>query len=250
MVFKKGNISWNKGLISVKTNKKGYEHSVEARKRMSEAHKGKPAWNKGLTKETDTRVRTSANNMKGRTVWNKGLTKNTDERIKIVSNNKCGQKRTEETKKLMSDSRNKGLKAGRIITCKYWKGKKFTKEHIKKILHKRKMSSLEIKFNNIVIELNLPYKFVGNGKFFIERKNPDFINTNGEKIAIEVFYRKHKCIFYDRKINKKIDYSMLEKWKKSRTEIFERNGWKIIFLDETQVNKEYIRGISGGKNFK
>lgn len=31
------------------------------------------------------------------------------------------------------------------------------------------------------------YKYVGNGKFFIERFNPDFININGQKKIIEMF---------------------------------------------------------------
>src|SRR3972149_7683531 len=47
-------------------------------------------------------------------------------------------------------------------------GRKKTKEHIRKILRKRPMSSLEIKMQNIVDKNNLPYKFVGNGKFFLK----------------------------------------------------------------------------------
>lgn len=31
------------------------------------------------------------------------------------------------------------------------------------------------------------YKYVGNGKFWIERFNPDFINSNGQKKIIEFF---------------------------------------------------------------
>ena len=50
--------------------------------------KGRAPWNKGLTKETDTRVRNNTENSvktrkeKGYTPWNKGLTKETDSRIK------------------------------------------------------------------------------------------------------------------------------------------------------------------------
>ena len=53
--------------------------SEEIRKRMSEFHKGQVPWNKGLTKETDIRV-------------------------KKISESKKGEKRSEETKKRISES--------------------------------------------------------------------------------------------------------------------------------------------------
>jgi hypothetical protein len=80
---KKGYIPWNKG-------KKGLQI----------------AWNKGLTKELDTRVKNKANaqvGKKGCPAWNKGLTKDTDERIKKCSGknikkslHKIGKKHTKE----------------------------------------------------------------------------------------------------------------------------------------------------------
>ena len=42
-----------------------------------------------------------------------------------------------------------------------------TKEVIRKALRRHPISSLEIKFKSIIEKYNLPYKFVGNGKFFI-----------------------------------------------------------------------------------
>lgn len=118
-------------------------------------------------------------------------------------------------------------------------GRKLTREHIRNSLRRRPMSSLEIKFQQIIQNNNLPYVFVGNGKFFIERKNPDFINTNGEKIAIEVFCKKHKMQF--RNMN-------IKDWKKERQEIFNKYGWKLIFMDETQVNENFVLNIlKGGK---
>ena len=74
-------------------------------------------------------------------------------------------------------------------------GKKLSKEDIRRRLSKRIPSSLEEKMLFIINTYKLPYKFVGNGKFFIENKCPDFINCNGQKIAVEVFYRKHKDKF-------------------------------------------------------
>lgn len=114
-----------------------------------------------------------------------------------------------------------------------------TKEVIKKALKRHPVSSLEIKLQNIIDKHQLPYKYVGNGKFFIERKNPDFININGEKKAVEVYARKHK---------EKLRNMSIEEWKRERWEIFAKYGWEIIFLDEVQLNKEenVLLALKGG----
>lgn len=81
---------------------KGHVVSEETRQKISNAGKGRIPWNKGLTKETDSRVaenvtaivqmaknktRTPWN--KGKTglqsAWNKGLTKDTDARLAEIS---------------------------------------------------------------------------------------------------------------------------------------------------------------------
>lgn len=108
----------------------------------------------------------------------------------------------------------------------------------KKILGKRKMSSLETRVREAIEANKLPYKFVGNGKFFIERKNPDFINTNGEKIAIEVYARRHKENFTN---------GGIKVYRRTREKIFGKYGWKIIFIEEWQTNsKEHILGLLKG----
>ena len=62
----------------------------------------------------------------------------------------------------------------------------------KGVLNAKKRGCYNIKPNkpetiiiNLLKENNLPYKYVGDYKFWIEHKNPDFINTNGQKKLIE-----------------------------------------------------------------
>ncbi len=43
---------------------------------------GHISWNKGLTKDTDVRLRSTSEKLKGREPWSKGLTKNIDERVR------------------------------------------------------------------------------------------------------------------------------------------------------------------------
>lgn len=114
-----------------------------------------------------------------------------------------------------------------------------TKEAIRKSLRRHPVSSLEAKFQKIVDKYQLPYKYVGNGEFFIERKNPDFINVNGEKKAVEVYARKHK---------EKLRDLTIAQWRKERQDIFAKYGWEIIFLDEVQLNSEenVLLALKGG----
>ena len=206
--------------------------------------KGEPTWNKGLslkngdalkyavprTEETCRKISESK----------KGIPKSDAHKAKISQTLKGmqGRKHSEESKLKMSESR-KGIvfsDAHRKNISKANKGRKLTKEWIKNSLRRRAPSSLEVKFQAIIDKLQLPYRYVGNGDFLIERKNPDFININGEKIAIEVYA----------KIFKLKHAESIEQWKYDRQNVFRQYGWEIIFFDETQVTEDYVLKTIGG----
>lgn len=105
-----------------------------------------------------------------------------------------------------------------------------SEELLKRILKRRIPSSLEVQFQNIIDRYKLPYKYVGNGSFILGSYNPDFINTNSEKIAVEVYAR-----YYKRR--NKIS---IEEWKEKRLEVFESYGWKLLFFDETEVTEKNV----------
>lgn len=97
--------------------------------------------------------------------------------------------------------------------------------------------SAKAKFQAIVDKYQLPYKFVGNGEFLIERKNPDFININGEKKAIEVYARRYK---------ESLRNLSIEKWKRERQAIFSKYGWEIIFFNEVELNESNVLTVLKG----
>lgn len=132
----------------------------------------------------------------------------------------------------------------------YRKGLSMVKEYgeerakilLKKCFHRRYgyPSSYEKRIISIINKHNLPYKFVGDGSFLIDSKNPDFINTNGEKIALEVFHNYYKIK----------NYGSIENYKKQRQEIFNNYGWRVIFLDEIsmkQTDEEIYKQINHGE---
>ena len=175
--------------------KKGKKASLVTRQKMSLFHKGKKAWFIGLPKERMPH-------------YGKPHSQETKEKLSIIHKNNHA-----------NSSRTYGFKKGNQCL---------------KGLKKKLMSSLEIKFQQIVQKNNLPYKFVGNGEVIIGRKCPDFVNTNGENIAIEVYATAHKLKIGQAK-NKTI-----ELWQQERQEIFNKYGWKIEFFNETQIREEEV----------
>ena len=113
---------------------------------------------------------------------------------------------------------NKGKKGLQVA----WnKGKPWSEEIKTKILKSKfkTPSSFELKIIRLIEKHGLPYKYVGDGQVWINRKNPDFINTNGQKILIETYYSKYHITNYE----------------ESRIKTFSPYGFKVIFIDEMDL---------------
>jgi len=209
MLFQKGHIPWNKGKKGYSTSWKGGHHTIETREKMSIVHKGKAPRCAGQRPSEETKKKMSEAHLKRK------------ERLGYIN--------SPETRRKLSE-----------VMKGQGKGRKLTKELIRKHLRRRIPSSLELKFQKIITKHNLPYKFTGNGSFIIANCNPDFININKEKIAIEVYAR-----FY-----KRLDGRDIEKWKEERTKVFRKFGWEIIYFDETEIEEDYVLGILQNKEAK
>ena len=77
---------------------------------------------------------------------------------------------------------NKGMKP--------WEWMNITEDYFHKIATSKssnKPTSIEVRFIKLCKECKLPYRYVGDFQVWINGKNPDFINTSGEKKIIELF---------------------------------------------------------------
>lgn len=79
----------------------GYHHTEEQRAKLSESRKGRLPWNKGLTNETDERVRRSSISRTGSKRSEEMKRKNSE--MKKGNKNWLGKHHSEETKKKISE---------------------------------------------------------------------------------------------------------------------------------------------------
>ena len=82
---------------------------------------------------------------------------------------------------------------------------------------------------NLFKKYNLPYKYTGDGSFWIEKLNPDFVNCNGSKKCIEFF----GDVFHDpKKSFWKIRYKSTER---GRKQILKKYGWDCLIIWEHEL---------------
>ena len=103
--------------------------------------------------------------------------------------------------------------------------KKILREYRKKQIMPTTHTKPEEKFIKICNKYNLPYIYVGNSSFWIERVNPDFVNCNGKKICVEIF----GDYWHNLPNKKKKDEENLNTLKKY--------GWERIVIWESEINK-------------
>ena len=120
----------------------------------------------------------------------------------------------------------------KLKSIKNWQNpeyrEKVVKNAVKGLL--KRPTSFEKIIIDLIKEYNLPYKYVGDGAFLIGYKNPDFVEINGKKICVEVFYNYFK----------ERDFGTVENYKEQRSRHFAKYGWKTIFIDEKQIQNTEI----------
>lgn len=108
-------------------------------------------------------------------IWNKGLTKESDKRVKKYGESHKGYRHTKENLKKMSKA-----------TKKHWKIPNYVKKQMQANQVRPNGPELLLDF---ILQNYFPdeWKYVGDGQVIIEGLCPDFINCNGKKKIIELF---------------------------------------------------------------
>lgn len=162
--------------------------SLESRKRQGETRKKKDyaPWNKGLTKETDERVKKHSLNETYRKKMSLINIGRNDPKKGMTNEEYYGKEKAEEIKqKLRQVYLNNSEK---IIMCqkKLWANEEYKNQTLLKqrqglILKPNKVERrlIEIMKNN-----NLSFDFVGDWKIVIGGRCPDFINSKDKKIIL------------------------------------------------------------------
>jgi len=219
MGAKKGRIPWNKG-------KKGVQTS----------------WNKGLTKETDARVMSTATKLTGRDggcrtqetrdrmsksapkehPWSRGIPRSQVTRDRISSSNKGkGHLHTDEFKKSVG-----------LASKERWNNPEYAKRVSAKVLEVNKTirpNNPENKLLDILKELHKSsLAYVGDGSFWVGGKNPDFIDVNKKQIIEVLGCYWHGCPKHFPHKQKKNFIS--------RIELFKRLGYSTLCIWECELN--------------
>ncbi len=147
----------------------------------------------------------------------------------------AGKKHTGKTKLLMSinncNNRQEIKALKKELAKKQWKNSEIKEKMIEGVLKSRfkRPTKLEQKFIELFKKYNLPFNYCGDGSLIIGFKNPDFVESDGEKICLEVGNKSEKNIF-----------SKQKSWKiyeRDRIKHFAKYGWKCIVLWEDELKR-------------
>ena len=165
----------------------------------------------------------------GHTNWNKGLTKETDGRVRRYGESGAMSKKGK--KNFWLEEQNEQRK-GRTYEEIY--GSEKAIEIKKKIVSStlliwsKGLSSYEKRLEDLIKKYKLNYKYTGSGKdvVIIGGKVPDFMNVNSLKVVLEVYSKSH-----------------LGEWKplnyeESRRKHFVKYGFKVIFFNEDDLFRD------------
>ena len=231
-------------------NTKGKKHTPEQNKAKSKKMMGHK-----VKQETKNKIGKSKMGNKyvlgkhihiGQVAWNKGLTKEIDERVKKYSEKQIGIKRSIETKKLQSEikigkKQNETTKNKRSLIFKeLWKNPEYKEKMLQKMpsasgKHPNKLEKYFIEYFNK--NFLYDFEYTGNGKILIGCKSPDFINEKTKQI-IEIF----GCYFHKCKECKLENSKMKETLSEiERIEHFSKFGYKTLIVWEHETkNKEIL----------
>ncbi len=240
--FKKGNIPWNKDLTAETDDRVRRQGESESRTKHSEE------WIENVGRET---FRKHSLLLRGKTQTEESNIKRSKTLTGRKQNSEAveNQKRTKSSKKWKETigkesirkrkqtvnseeyKNTKGKEKARKCS-ESQKGRKLSEEHLKKMFSHMclRPNIQEKKLQQLIEELNLPYKYTGNGTAVINNCIPDFVNVNGQKKCIEMFG--------DYWHGEKLTGRSNKEEEEYRKNIFAEHGYKTLIIWEHELKDE------------
>ena len=210
---------------------KGRVFSEEHRQKLSEAGSGRK-----LSDETKKKIATSHRGKK----LSEATKRKIGEAHKGEKNANYGKQRSEEIREKISKTRiERGVARGELNP---FYGKQHSEETKAKLRKSRKRQKFpehhtkpEMIYEEICKKYNLPFKYIGDGVFWIGKGkdaiNPDFIHLT-KKIVVEIFSYYHNSLQRYGKVRNSATYE-------GRKKILKKYGWKmIVFWQEDLVRAD------------
>ena len=247
--FKKGDIPWNKSLtkeIDVRLKIQGEKESKTKKRLFSEGILKPTKYWLGKKQSEETKIKRGiyksypCSNKTKQILREKNLGKknpfynkiHSKENLNKISKASIERWNDEEYKESTRKKISNGLlRVGDKISknqLRVWNSsKEYKEQRIKNILKglSKRPTSYEKRIAELCIENSLPFIYTGDGRFLINYKNPDFVNHK-DKIVIEVFYSWFKIK----------GYGSVKKYKEFCRKKYNPLGWKVIFIDENEVD--------------
>ena len=144
-----------------------------------------------------------------------------------------GKHHTKYSKKKMSDA-HKGEKNYNYGKHPSEQTKQKMREARKNRFYPKHHTKPELIFEDICKKYNLPFKYVGDGSFWIGKNpsvNPDFVECNGKKIAVEIFGDYWHSPILNWKLKERSTLT-------HRQRILKKYGWKLIVFWQSDLLRE------------
>ena len=97
----------------------------------------------------------------------------------------------------------------------------------------------EKRFMEICQRHELPFRYTGDGSFWIGKINPDFVDVNGRKLAVDIF----GTYWHSPLLNPKVRPSGTFE---TRSKILAGYGWELIMFWENEVVEKLVLSRLGG----
>jgi len=187
---------------------KGRKLSEKWCRHISEGKKGRPAWNKGIpmTEEAKRKLSEARKGIrfspttefkKGHIPWNKGL-------------------------KIQTNTGRTHFKKGQVPLIAMRNSRKSCAV---------RPSKPEAKFMRICKDYNLPFTYTGDGSFWVDRMNPDFVDFDG-KTVVEIFGE-----YWHDSTKREVPERQTEE---GRVSALNDAGWAAIVIWEDELNNPEI----------